>query len=143
MSRKSSAVAAALAAAAAMLLTLVPAASGAKPTGPKNASGGSIALVLLDSTDGVAHWGQQVRFDVETTATEFPRVDLSCSQAGTRVYFAQTGYWDGYAWPWTQTFTLQSGSWSGGAADCTAVLYKLTNNGRRTDLARLAFHVEA
>jgi hypothetical protein len=136
-----------LAAVAALLsLAVAPVALAGKPAtsgGGKATTNGTIALVLVDSTDGVPHWGQHVRFDVQTTATSEPRVELSCSQGGTLVYRASTGYYPGYPWPWTQTFALESGAWTGGAADCSAVLYKLDNRGRRSNLASLAFHVYA
>jgi len=128
---------------------LAPAAHAGKPTagggkgGPKGSGSGTISLVLLDSTDGVPHWGQHVRFDVSTTATTEPHVSLKCSQGGTLVYSSQTGYYDGYPWPATQTFTLSSASWTGGAADCTARLYSLNNNGSSTTLATLAVAVYA
>ncbi len=113
--------------------------SGSGAHGKQPPSSSTIALVLLDSSDGVPHWGQSIRFSVKTDSAE-PHVDLSCTQAGSLVYFAQTGYYDGYAWPWTQTFTLSSGAWSGGPADCTAELYSF--NGRKTlTEATMAFHV--
>lgn len=117
-------------------------AGGGKPGGKPSGGSGTITLVLLDSTDGLPHWGQHVRFDVTTTATTQPHVSLQCSQDGTLVYSAQTGYYDGYPWPATQTFTLASSMWTGGAADCTARLYSLSNSGSTT-LATKAIHVEA
>ena len=137
------------------LLVAAPAAFAGKPSGGgggggKGGGGGgsagdgtsSMTLVLVDSTDGVPHWGQNVRFDVRTTAAE-PHVDLNCSQNGTLVYSGTTGYYDSYPWPWTQTFTLSSQRWTGGDADCTARLYKLANNGAKTTLSTLSFHVYA
>jgi hypothetical protein len=102
-----------------------------------------MTLVLLNSTDGLPHHGQQVRFDVSTTATTEPHVSLKCYQAGTLVYTAQTGYYASYPWPWTQTFTLSSGAWTGGAADCVATLYSLSNSGGSTTLKTLSFPVYA
>jgi hypothetical protein len=81
------------------------------------------SLDVLNSTDGVAHWGQQVTFTVSTTATTEPHVSLRCSQNGVLVYATQTGYYAGYLWPWTQVMTLSSVAWSGGSADCVATLY--------------------
>jgi hypothetical protein len=113
--------------------------------GPKGGSttNGTIELVLVDSPDSVANWGEQVRFNVSTTATDQPHVDLNCYQGGTLVYSATTGYYASYPWPWTQTFTLSSQSWTGGDADCTAVLYKLANSGAKTTLNSLSFHAYA
>lgn len=136
----------------ALCLVLAPSALAAKGGGggqggggkPTSGNGtGTISLVLLDSTDGLPHWGQQVRFDVQTTATTQPRVDAKCYQSGTLVYSGTTGYFASYPWPWTQTFTLSSQSWTGGDADCSAVLYSMTNSGAKTTLATLNFHVYA
>jgi len=86
-------------------------------------SNSTLVLVLVNSTDGSAHWGQKVTFTVSTTKTTEPHVSLACSQSGTVVYRAETGYYSGYPWPWTQTMTLSSYAWTGGAASCTATLY--------------------
>src|SRR5256885_10202005 len=88
-----------------------------------SATGTNFALVVLDSTDGVAHWGHQVTFTVSTTATTEPHVSLKCSQNGVLVYATQTGYYAGYLWPWTQVVTLSSVAWTGGSGHCVATLY--------------------
>ena len=141
-----------VAALSSLCLVVAPAAFAAKGGGGAGGGGGgkpssggtsSMTLVLLDSTDGVPHWGQRIRFDVSTTATTEPHVSLSCSQGGTVVYTTQTGYYDSYPWPWTQTMTLSSGAWTGGDADCHAELYSLKNSGGSTTLATMDFHVFA
>ena len=83
----------------------------------------SLKLVLVNSTDGQAHYGQQITFTVSTTKTTEPHVSLACSQSETVVLRAETGYYAGYPWPWTQTMTLSSYAWTGGGASCTATLY--------------------
>src|SRR5919198_451743 len=75
---------------------------------------------------------------VSTTATTEPHVDLTCSQGGTVVYSATTGYYASYPWPWTQTMTLKSQMWTGGNADCTARLYMFDGSRTKT-LATLPF----
>jgi hypothetical protein len=99
---------------------------------PARSSGSTstLKLVLLNSTDGLPHYGQDVTFDASSSSTTEPHVKLSCSQGGTVVYTAQTGYYASYPWPWTNTMTLSSGAWTGGAADCTATLYWF--NGSKT-----------
>jgi len=87
------------------------------------ATSSGFTLVVLNSTDGLAHWGGQVTFAVSTTATTEPHVSLQCSQNGVLVYSAQTGFYAGYLWPWTQVMTLSSTAWSGGSGDCVATLY--------------------
>jgi hypothetical protein len=133
------------------LLAIAPTAYAAKPSASGGGKGGggkttgssSMTLVLVDSTDGVPHWGQHIRFDVSTTATTEPHVSVACSQGGTLVYTAQTGYYASYPWPSTQTFTLSSSAWTGGDADCSARLYSLSNSGSSTTLATMSFHVYA
>ena len=133
--------------AAASVLVIAPAASAGKAPsrgggGKPSAGTSTIALVVVDSADGLPHWNGQVRFDVTSTATSEPHVEVVCTQGGETVYVAQTGYFDSYPWPWTQTFTLASGAWDGGAADCNAKLFWF--NGSKTVVgAQLPFHVYA
>ncbi len=106
--------------------------------GHPQSTNSSLSLVLLNSADGLAHWGQQVTFNVSTTATTEPNVSLNCYQTGVLVYGAVAGFYPSYPWPWTQIFTLSSPSWTSGAADCTATLYYFS--GRKTvTLATLSF----
>jgi hypothetical protein len=102
---------------------------------------GSLTLRVLTGSDTTPNWGEDITFTVSTTATSEPNVNVKCSQNGNVVYGAVTGYYDSYPWPWTQIMTLSSQSWTGGAADCTAVLsaYSGTNV---TTLGTLAFHVD-
>src|SRR5258708_4962558 len=55
--------------------------NGGKP-GPGAGSGGSITLKMVTDPDGdgVPNWGEQVTFNVSTTATTQPQVSLQCSQ---------------------------------------------------------------
>ena len=108
--------------------------------GGKNSATGSFRLVLLDSTDGLAHYGQQVTFDVTSTAT-YPMVTLTCYQAGEWVTNQTVGFYPG--WPWSRTFPLSSWKWTGGAADCDARLYSQNSDGStQQTLATMTFHVE-
>lgn len=114
------------------------------PVGSKHppASSASLNLVLVNSTDGLAHYGQSVTFHVSTTATTEPNVSVSCYQGGTLVYSAESGFYPSYPWPGTQIFPLSSPSWTGGAASCTASLYYFA--GRKTvTLTTLDFQVYA
>src|SRR5690349_18756283 len=87
---------------------------GGKPSGGSGSTGSSISVVMLDSTDGSAHYGQRVTFNVSTGATTQPLVSLTCTQAGQTVYSGSTGFYDSYPWPWTQVQTLASTAWTGG-----------------------------
>lgn len=100
----------------------------------------SLTLVMVTdaNSDGHANWGDQVSFDVSTTATSQPNVHLACSQNGVVVYGATTGYYDGYPWPWTQVMTLSSTAWSQGAASCTATL-RYFKGSRIIELASIDF----
>ncbi|HZN87353.1 MAG TPA: hypothetical protein VFB44_00105 [Thermoleophilaceae bacterium] len=114
-----------MAALAALCLALAPTAMAGpgKGKGGKPSSGsGTISPVFIDSTDGVAHYGQRVTFNVSTTATTEPWVHLECYQGGALVAQGWEGFFqrsldDG-------VFGLASGAWTGGAADCTANLTK-------------------
>ena len=117
-------------------LNLVPAAHRA----PATVS--TLKVVLINSTDGQAHWGQSVTFNVSTTATTEPNVSLSCYQSGTLVFSGEAGFYAGYPWPGSQTFILSSPSWTSGVASCTASLYYF--GGRKTvTLASLSIPVAA
>jgi hypothetical protein len=100
--------------------TAVPALAG-KGRRPKPSGGtGTISLVLLNSNDDLAHWGQRVTFNVSTSATTEPWVVLKCYQNGSLVAQGSEGFFarsldDGI-------FGLYSPSWTSGAADCTATL---------------------
>jgi hypothetical protein len=122
--------------------------AGAAPAGAVAAKSGhtsstsSLSLVLLNSTDGLPHWGQNVTFTVSTTATDYPYVSLDCSQNGALVYGAMAGFFPSYPWPGSQIFPLSSPSWTSGAASCTATLYYV-NGKKNITLAVLNFPVYA
>lgn len=125
----------------ALALAVVPAAVAGKGK-PGGGSSSSLSVVVLNSPDGLPHHGGQVTFDVSTTATTRPYVQLDCSQGGALVYSASAGFYDAYPWPWDRNFTLSSSYWTGGAADCTAQLTYW--NGRRwSTLTSIGFHVYA
>jgi hypothetical protein len=117
---------------------MAPDARGGK--GGKPATGGTSSLALVMWTDnngnGSPNFGDTVTFTVTTTATPYPTVDLVCSQNGSSVYGAQGAFYDGDPWPWAKYMTLASGSWTSGAADCTATLHAM---GSSTALATLKF----
>ena len=131
----------ALAAALAFVLAAVPQALAGKPSKPRAGatSAASLTPVLLDSTDGLPHYGQNMTFKVSTSASK-PYVNLKCYQGGDWVTNQTVGFYAGY--PWSQVFPLSSWKWTGGAADCTARLYTTTKRGTTT-LATLNFHTYA
>jgi hypothetical protein len=108
--------------------------------GGNTTNGGSIALVMVAdaNANGAPNWADTVTFNVSTTATTQPNVDLKCTQNGVVVYGATTGFYADYPWPWTQNMTLSSSAWGGGAASCTARLYAFAGSGTTT-LATLGF----
>lgn len=112
-----------------------------KPGGGDSSGGGTLAVVMVSDQngDGSPNWNDQVTFDVSTTATDKPWVKLNCYQSGTWVSTSTAGFFPAY--PWAPNFTLASGGWTSGAADCTATLYLVTSNGRSKTLATLGFHV--
>jgi hypothetical protein len=107
------------------------------------ASGGSssVSVVLIDSSDGVAHFGQHVTFNVSTSAAQ-PWVHLNCYQGSTWVDGEWGAFYAGAAWG--KTFTLGPTSlWVSGAADCKADLVVYTRRGTLSTLATTSFHVDA
>jgi hypothetical protein len=106
-----------------------------------NRVNGTIRLVLLESTDGLPHYGQHVTFDVATTATAKPWVELDCYKGGVHVYQDRRGFFESSLTG--QRFTLgTSDAWQNGDADCTAWLEKYTKRGWK-HLASTSFHVYA
>lgn len=134
------------------MLVIVPTANAAKGGGGKGhgGSGGggtdasTIGIVLLNSTDGLAHFGQEVTFSVSTTSTVYPWVAVKCSQDGALVYEQANGI---FTTSLNQVFTLgPTPSWQSGAADCTAYLQdwdSYSKNGKIATVASMAFHAYA
>jgi hypothetical protein len=83
-------------------------------------------------------YGDLVKFNISTTETAYPYVNLKCYQNGQLVAEGWEGYFDG-AWG-DRLFGLWSDTWTGGAAECTAWLDKFAN-GRWRQLASTSFHV--
>ena len=113
---------------------------GGNKGGGSTSGGGTISLAPLvvdNNGNGTPNWGDFVAFNVSTTATTQPWVNLVCSQNGVVV---ATG-WDGYfVGSLTGTkFGLYSPQWTGGAADCIAYLTTPT----WSRLASTSFHVDA
>jgi len=107
--------------------------------------GGTITLAPLVkdlNANGVANRGDTVTFNVSTTATDEPFVNLQCFQNGVRVLNGTAGF---FAWAMNAPyydFDLNTGTWpSGTAADCTAYLEKSTTKGW-SRLASTSFHVD-
>ncbi len=114
---------------------------GGKPGGGDSAS--TISLVLLESVDGLAHFGQEVTFDVSTTATDYPWVTAKCFQDGALVYQQSNGM---FPTSLNDVFTLgPTPSWQGGGATCTATLENwdsYAKNRKIVALASMSFTVE-
>jgi hypothetical protein len=102
-------------------LSTAGAATAGKSADRNGRRGGTLTLVLLESTDGQAHYGQN----------------------GVLVYTHSAGFYPGYPWPSAQTFHLASTAWTGGAADCTAKLYKSDRHGGFVTLTKISFYVLA
>ena len=112
---------------------------GNRPAGGGDTSS-SLSLVMVDPADTTANHGDLVTFDVSTTATDKPNVNVRCSQDGAGVYDAWAGFYVG-AW-FGQTFELASTNWTSGGADCTARLVYWGRNGRERVVTSMNFYVE-
>jgi hypothetical protein len=138
-------------------LALVPAAMAGKPTSGGGGGGGghkgsstsytgsfvNTNPVMVTDANGnnAPNFGDQITFSVTSNATYYD-VELDCSQNGTVVFRQVVGF--GMGWSWSQDYTLKSSVWTGGAADCTAVLFASNSDGsNRQNLASLAFPVGA
>ena len=108
-------------------------------SGTTSSSSLSLKMVVDQNADGAPNWNDQVTFNVSTGATTKPWVKLNCYQGSAWVSTSTAGFFPDY--PWAPTFTLASGGWMSGAADCTATLYAVTSNGRSKTLATLSLHV--
>lgn len=130
-----------------LALALIPAALAGKgkPGGGGGGGGGTISLAPLvydANGNGLPNWADIVVFNISTTATSAPYVNLQCVQNGVVVLNGWNGYFAG-ALNATWNFGLQSGAWQGGAASCTAYLDSYGSNGRWTRLASTSFSVAA
>jgi hypothetical protein len=138
----------AIALVAVVALVAGPATAGGKGGGkgrPSKGGGtGTLDIVLLNSTDGLPHFGQKVTFSVSTTATAYPWVTVKCYVGSGLVYRASNGI---FPTSLGQVFTLgPTPSWSGGDADCTAFLENwdsYSKNGSISTLGSTDFHVYA
>ena len=104
----------------------------------------SLTLVVLSdavgalSVSGPVHGGE-ITFDVSTTQTDRPFVNLRCYQDGVWVYDGWHGFFESYV-P-DPVYTLASTYWTEGAADCAARLLSWGKNGNWKTLATTSFHV--
>jgi hypothetical protein len=110
-----------------------------------NKSSSSISapvMVSTATTTGAAavnpSFGDTITFNVSTTQTGNPFVNLNCYQNGALV--AQD--WAAF-WPSSENFILSSPAWTSGAADCTANLDMYVNSTKYKVLASTSFHVDA
>ena len=97
--------------------------------------GFTLGMVTDNNSDGLPNWGDQVTFAVSSTESDNPHVQLICSQNGEVVY--------GASWPITPVLTLRSQVWQGGAADCTATAYYITDGTKKVPIGSLTFSVSA
>lgn len=112
-------------------LALVPAALAGKgkPSGGGSSSISAPVMVTDLNGNGAPNWGDTVSFDVSTTATSQPYVNLVCSGNGVG-YNSWKGVFPG-SLDTNWNFVLSSGGWTSGAANCTATLGMYTKQGFR------------
>ncbi len=115
--------------------------AGGKGGGGKPSGGGTATISLAPLVDdkngnGTPNWGDVVTFNVSTTATTQPWVNLVCKQNGVVVSQSWDGYFEGSLT--TRNFSLYSPQWSSGAADCVAYV----TNPSWSRLGSTSFHVD-
>src|SRR5207247_146415 len=111
------------------------AAKGGKPGGGNStgASGITGPVMVYDANGtGLPDHGDVVKFNVSTTATTAPFVNLQCFQNGVEVLNSWNAYYAGTLDPMGWDFGLASGVWQSGAANCTAWLVMYSRNGSWT-----------
>ena len=112
---------------------------GGKPSGGGGTVTGPVMVTDTDG-DGSTSYGDDITFNVSTSATAFPLVGLRCWQGTNWVYDAYVGYWATYNWD--RFFRLTSGSWNPElAATCTARLIYNDSRGREHVLNTMNFSV--
>ena len=128
-----------------LALALVPAALAAKGGHSGTTSGsGSLSgptMVSDANANGLPNWGDQITFNVSTSWTYYPSVEVDCSQNGALVYRQIVGFYPTYIGD--PYFTLSGYWWTGGAADCTAYLDMANGRSGWTQLSSMSFHVDA
>ena len=130
---------------AALVLSVafVPDALAGKPGGGGGSSSSISGPVMVADLNGngLPNFGDTVTFNVSTTATSQPYVNLLCYQNGVLVANGWNGFFDQALNP-TRNFALYSGSWQSGAAACTAWLDMYTKQGTK-QLTSVSFQVGA
>lgn len=114
---------------------------------PAQAGGGSSITLnpTYSANPGHPQYGSAVNFTVSTTRTTQPWVSVTCWQNGSPVYQQSHAYYQPYL-ATSFDFVLVSNplldnyTWSGGGAECTAVLWYISR-GRGRDLASTSFTV--
>ena len=124
-------------------LVFASAAFAGKPSGSSSSTGPYLVTAsptgspVTAASTTTPHFGDTVTFDISTSKTGNPFVNLVCSGDGV-------GYnsWAAF-WPTNQNFILSSGGWRSGAADCTANLVGYVSSSKGKVLASVTFHVDA
>ena len=114
----------------------------------KSSGSSSIAGPYLASADGsgtgnaaiTPSFGQTITFNVSTTETSNPFVNVNCYQNGVLVMNSWSAFFPGGT---GQDFGLYSPAWQSGAANCKADLGMLASNGKWKVLASTSFAVNA
>lgn len=110
-------------------------------SGGTTSGGGTISLALINSSDGLAHFGASTTFNV-STSNPYPWVNLRCSVGGVVVLNMLHGFFPAYQYG--QTFWLgPTDLWQSGPADCTASVVVYSSNGRSSTIGSTSFHVYA
>ena len=115
---------------------------GHKPGGGTTYTGTLAGPVMVtdNGTAGVSY-GDAITFKVTDTAPYYG-VRTDCYQNGTLVFEQTQGFYTG--WMWGTTYWLESGSWTSGAANCTATLFSQNADGTNTQTqATMSFNAAA
>ncbi|HVL53582.1 MAG TPA: hypothetical protein VM344_04925 [Vitreimonas sp.] len=105
----------------------------------------TVSLIVLSSGE-VARlatagptYGGEITFEVSTTQTDRPFVNVRCYQGTDWVYDGWHGFFQSYV-P-DPVYILSSDYWTEGGASCVADLVTWGNNGKLKTLAKTSFSV--
>jgi hypothetical protein len=114
--------------------------TGSSIAGPFLVTGSPAGSATVASATSTPHYGDTVTFDVATSATDNPFVNVTCYQGGVLVMQGWSAFFNGGLGD--GNFGLGSPAWRSGAADCTANLDMYSKDKWKV-LASTSFHVDA
>ena len=103
--------------------------------------GSNPVMVTDNNGNGLPNYGDTITFNVTSTAPYYG-VKVICYQNSVQVWTQTQGFYPG--WLWGHDYVLSGGSWTSGAANCTATLFSQNADGSNTqNYATINFSVDS